>query len=73
MLSWQEEILKISWTEINPSRRFLGCINYEIPAYCYFLEWINLVVHHRSRHVIIGLLRKLDRLEKEDEGRGKEA
>ncbi|KDP35838.1 hypothetical protein JCGZ_10319 [Jatropha curcas] len=60
----QEAVLKTSWTETNPSRRFLGCINYGTPAYCHFLEWIDLVVHHRSRHVIIRLLRKPDRLEK---------
>ena len=32
---------------------------------CNFFQWVDPPVHARSRIVIVGLLRKIDRLEKE--------
>ncbi|KAL1818445.1 hypothetical protein ACET3Z_013314 [Daucus carota] len=52
-VSWAVE--KTSWTEYNPGRRFLTCVN----GRCNFFKWAKTEFDARSKTVINGLLRRL--------------
>ncbi|KAJ4810504.1 GRF zinc finger protein [Rhynchospora pubera] len=60
-------VLKTSWTEANPGRRFLGCRNYEISRSCGYFFWYDAPVQDHAKVVINGLLRRLNNLEREKE------
>ncbi|KAL2559507.1 uncharacterized protein Fot_04246 [Forsythia ovata] len=53
----QLTILKTSWTEANPGRRFRGCKFYGRPDACDFFSWLDPPAHLRYKSVINGLLR----------------
>ncbi|RAL46964.1 hypothetical protein DM860_016598 [Cuscuta australis] len=58
-------VWKTSWTDSNPGRRFVGCLNYGTPKFCQFMEWRDPEVHPRYRDVILGLLRKAENIREE--------
>ncbi|KAL2465122.1 GRF-type domain-containing protein [Abeliophyllum distichum] len=66
-------ILKTSWTEINPGRRFWGCRFYGKVGCCDFFEWADPAPHERYKSVINGLLRKRNEVDKEKVNIGKTA
>ncbi|KAL2530730.1 uncharacterized protein Fot_23331 [Forsythia ovata] len=49
--------MRTSWTENNPSRRFLGCSFYGRPDACDYFKWVDPIVHLPYKSVINGLLR----------------
>ncbi|WOH12726.1 hypothetical protein DCAR_0832234 [Daucus carota subsp. sativus] len=51
-------VLRTSWTDANPGRRFWGCS-------CNFHLWHDPAVGDRAKNIIPGLLRKIQRLEEE--------
>ncbi|WOH13113.1 hypothetical protein DCAR_0832622 [Daucus carota subsp. sativus] len=51
--SWAVE--KTSWTEYNPGRKFLTCVN----GRCNFFKWSEPEFDARSKSIINGLLRRL--------------
>ncbi|WCJ44253.1 hypothetical protein M5689_024930 [Euphorbia peplus] len=51
-----EAAVRTSWTNENPGRRFHNCR---------YNEWIDDSLDDRSMSIVLGLLRKLDRIEKE--------
>ncbi|KAG8371573.1 hypothetical protein BUALT_Bualt13G0102000 [Buddleja alternifolia] len=56
---------RCSWTDANPGRRFYGCELTPNAGGCGFFEWFDPPMCNRSRNVIPGLLRNVDRLETE--------
>ncbi|KAL2554889.1 uncharacterized protein Fot_08508 [Forsythia ovata] len=60
-------VMKTSWTESNPGRRFWGCRFYGKDDACDFFDWADPTVHDRYKLVINGLLRKKNEGEKEKE------
>ncbi|KAL2550805.1 uncharacterized protein Fot_12335 [Forsythia ovata] len=58
-------ILKTSWTEMNPGRRFWGCRFYGKVGACDFFEWGDPAPHARYKSVMNGLLRKKSEAEEE--------
>ncbi|KAL2545871.1 uncharacterized protein Fot_15104 [Forsythia ovata] len=54
----QFSVIKTSWTENNPSRRFRGCTFYGRPDACDYFSWVDPPPHPRYKVVINGLLRK---------------
>ncbi|KAI5347954.1 hypothetical protein L3X38_000841 [Prunus dulcis] len=58
-----------SWTVSHPGRRFQVCARRNG---CTFWEWADPEMCDRSKHIIPGLLRKINRLEEEkNAGKGK--
>ncbi|KAI5338440.1 hypothetical protein L3X38_017711 [Prunus dulcis] len=58
-----------SWTVSHPGRRFQVCARRNG---CTFWEWADPEMCDRSKHIIPGLLRKINRLEEEQNvGKGK--
>ncbi|KAG8380805.1 hypothetical protein BUALT_Bualt06G0054700 [Buddleja alternifolia] len=55
--------LKCSWTDSNSGRRFYGCELNQNSGGCEFFEWFDPPTCNRSKNVIPGLLRNMDRLE----------
>ncbi|CAH9137507.1 unnamed protein product [Cuscuta epithymum] len=53
-----------SWTNDNPGRRFLACSRGTC-ACCNMFEWLDEEICYRSKMIIPGLLRKINRLEAE--------
>ncbi|XP_050215378.1 uncharacterized protein LOC126666603 [Mercurialis annua] len=49
-------ILRTSWTEANPGRRFFGCNRYENGGRCDFFQWFDPPMPYK----IVGLLHKDD-------------
>ncbi|KAJ1687008.1 hypothetical protein LUZ63_018398 [Rhynchospora breviuscula] len=60
-------VLTTAWTPKNPGRRFFGCRFYGKPGACRFFRWYDEEIPERSKEVINGLLRRLNKLEREKE------
>ncbi|KAG5614300.1 hypothetical protein H5410_014124 [Solanum commersonii] len=60
-------ILKISWTNDNLGRRFLGCRHYgsSFQNPCKFFDWYDLEFPSQANTVILGLLKKTNKQEKQ--------
>lgn len=55
--------LQVSWTEANPGRRFLGCGKYDrTSTHCGFFSWYDPPTPKFAGKVIIGLLRKNEKM-----------
>ncbi|GMI87930.1 hypothetical protein HRI_002462300 [Hibiscus trionum] len=61
--------LRTSWSNANPGRRFFGCSKYDVCRNCKIFIWCDLEIRNRERIVIVGLLKKIRKIE---EGRKKE-
>ncbi|XP_065872234.1 uncharacterized protein [Euphorbia lathyris] len=59
--------LSTSWSDSNPGRRYFNCKNFGTRKACKFFEWMDPPMNEREKSVILGLLRKLDKIEKECE------
>ncbi|KAL4591453.1 hypothetical protein LXL04_004419 [Taraxacum kok-saghyz] len=73
-------LMRTSWTDLNPGRRFWGYPNpfsvsisyafsfffcsYSKRSTCGFIGWIDGPMCERSKHVIPGLLRSMNRVER---------
>ncbi|WOG95593.1 hypothetical protein DCAR_0414918 [Daucus carota subsp. sativus] len=65
-------VLRTSWTDMNPGRRFWGCSMYMNRRIgCNFHQWQDPPVCGRSRNILPGLLKRIERLECESENRGR--
>ncbi|CAN1149612.1 Uncharacterized protein At4g04775 [Linum perenne] len=61
-------VLLTSWTNENPGRRFWRCsrqLKTKNPKNKHYFEWHDPPIEERSRQVINGLLKKLNKLEQE--------
>ncbi|CAL8100542.1 unnamed protein product [Prunus armeniaca] len=60
--------MQTSWTSSNPGRRFLVCPKSKGRGEkgCRFFQWFDAEMCERSKSLIPGLLRKIDRVEKEN-------
>ncbi|GJY47235.1 hypothetical protein Tco_0436298 [Tanacetum coccineum] len=56
-----EDVIRTSWTNRNPSRRFYGCPTLS-PTYVNFLRWYDPPMCQRSVQIIPGLLRSRNEL-----------
>ncbi|XP_050226472.1 uncharacterized protein LOC126676335 [Mercurialis annua] len=57
----QPAVLRTSWTETNPGRRFFGCYAYQSVDGCDFFYWLDPPLSHNAKAVKLGLLRKLEK------------
>ncbi|XP_012829795.1 PREDICTED: uncharacterized protein At4g04775-like [Erythranthe guttata] len=57
--------LLTSWTPSNPGRRFRACPNYERVKNCDVFKWHDPEMCARSKNIIPGLIRRIDRLNDE--------
>nr|XP_027122511.1 uncharacterized protein At4g04775-like [Coffea arabica] len=64
-------ILKTSWTERNPARRYIECAQNQVRG-CGFWDWYDEEICERAKQVIPGLLRSKNKLEAENEALQKE-
>ncbi|KAL2480383.1 GRF zinc finger containing protein [Abeliophyllum distichum] len=51
-------VLKTSWTDENPCRRFLGCSNYRDGNGCNYFDWIDPPILNRKKSTFLSLLRR---------------
>ncbi|XP_012827969.1 PREDICTED: uncharacterized protein LOC105949220 [Erythranthe guttata] len=58
-------IMKTSWTDLNPGRRFAICPKYKQIGGCKYYVWIDPPMCDRSRNIIPGLLRNINKYEDE--------
>ncbi|CAN1126837.1 DNA-(apurinic or apyrimidinic site) endonuclease 2 [Linum perenne] len=63
----EASVLRTSWTEDNPGRRFFTCSRrYQVSkGKCGFFLWVDDPIEDRAKEVINGLLRKLNRYERQ--------
>ncbi|KAK8538933.1 hypothetical protein V6N12_034637 [Hibiscus sabdariffa] len=54
----------VSWTDDNPGRRFYGCKNYGRESHFRLFTWYDAPLTPRARVVIVGLLRKVKKMER---------
>ncbi|KAK8555744.1 hypothetical protein V6N13_069826 [Hibiscus sabdariffa] len=59
-----ESKIATSWTDENPDRRFFCCKNYGRGSHCRFFAWYDVPLTPRARVVIVGLLRKVKKMER---------
>ncbi|PWA94879.1 zinc finger, GRF-type [Artemisia annua] len=53
-------VVKTSWTNRNPGRRFFGCPTIISGSNCPFLGWLDPPMCPRSVDIIPGLLRRIN-------------
>ncbi|GFP87700.1 hypothetical protein PHJA_000913700 [Phtheirospermum japonicum] len=58
-------ILKTTWTKRNLGRRYWACPKYGTNGYCEIFIWLDGEMCERSKQIIPGLLKKIDKLEDE--------
>ncbi|CAB4315112.1 unnamed protein product [Prunus armeniaca] len=64
-------ICRISWTDLNPGRRFDACDkNWNSRRGMHYFEWVDNETCPRGKQVVLGLLRRLRAMK--EEGRAKE-
>ncbi|PIN02097.1 DNA topoisomerase [Handroanthus impetiginosus] len=56
---------KTSWTDLNPGRRYSICPQYRENGGCNFFSWVDPPMCARSRQIIPGLLKRVNKLESE--------
>ncbi|PON61596.1 Zinc finger, GRF-type [Parasponia andersonii] len=65
-------VVRTSWTNENPRRRFKLCRKVRTYGGCGFFYWVDPKMYERSKRIIPGLLRRIRDLEAEkssfDEG-----
>ncbi|CAN1772275.1 Uncharacterized protein At4g04775 [Linum perenne] len=64
----EKVILFTSWTEANPGRRFWKCRSRDKAndrEFRHYFEWHDPPIEDRSKQVINGLLRRLNKIERE--------
>ncbi|XP_019170978.1 PREDICTED: uncharacterized protein LOC109166480 [Ipomoea nil] len=64
---WCGEQLKIrtSWTAENPGRRFWQCVGGNRKVGCGFIDWYDTPMCYRSKRIIPGLLKRINRQDEE--------
>ncbi|KAF5960834.1 hypothetical protein HYC85_002043 [Camellia sinensis] len=55
----RQKVIQTSWTDANPSKRFLSCPNNG----CNQFAWIDPLMCSRAMKIILGLLKKANKLE----------
>ena len=51
--------LRISWSNLNPGKRFLGCKSYGSSFACHFFNWYDPPMNNHVRVVLVGLLKRV--------------
>ncbi|CAA0828986.1 Unknown protein [Striga hermonthica] len=59
-------VIRTSWKDTNPGRRFESCLNYEHGG-CDYFDWFDPPMCRRSKMIIPGLLRKMNERQTEIE------
>ncbi|CAA0839001.1 Unknown protein [Striga hermonthica] len=62
----QRTVIRTSWKDTNPGRRFESCLNYEHSG-CDYFDWFDPPMCRRSKMIIPGLLRKMNERQTEIE------
>ncbi|KAK3444601.1 hypothetical protein EUGRSUZ_A00957 [Eucalyptus grandis] len=44
---------RISWTQMNPRRRFYGCARYKEGSKCKYFKWVDTKFSHRATYVVL--------------------
>ncbi|KAL4378190.1 hypothetical protein GQ457_02G022010 [Hibiscus cannabinus] len=60
--------LRTAWSSNNPGRRFFGCKNYgksRFQSSCNFFRWHDPPITARQKIVVLRLLKKINRMERE--------
>ncbi|KAK6138994.1 hypothetical protein DH2020_027264 [Rehmannia glutinosa] len=57
-------VIRTSWTDDNPGRRFQSCLNFKRGG-CQFFSWEDPPMCNRARQIIPGLLRKINKIQDE--------
>ncbi|XP_060190922.1 uncharacterized protein LOC132620262 [Lycium barbarum] len=60
-------VVRISWSDDNPGKRFWGCQNYKVKgrSSCKFFDWYEPPFLEQANGVIWGLLKKKNKYEQE--------
>ncbi|GFQ05671.1 hypothetical protein PHJA_002711200 [Phtheirospermum japonicum] len=58
-------VQRTSWTDLNPGRRYTTCSKFREIGGCTYFSWVDAPMCDRARHIIPGLLRRVNRLEAE--------
>nr|KAJ0184682.1 hypothetical protein LSAT_V11C900500970 [Lactuca sativa] len=58
-------VVKCSWTPKNPGRRFYACPQKvkKFDSACRFIGWVDPPMCERSKVIILGLLRNINRMQ----------
>ncbi|CAN1158031.1 hypothetical protein LINPERHAP2_LOCUS21905 [Linum perenne] len=60
----QMAVIRTSWTESNPGRRFFGCGRYGRVGACKFFHWADPELDEHVKHIVVGLLWKIRDIER---------
>ncbi|CAA0839873.1 zinc knuckle (CCHC-type) family protein [Striga hermonthica] len=58
-------VIRTSWTNENPGRRFHACLKKEEGGGCVFFDWYDPPMCRRAKSLILGLLKKMNASEEE--------
>ncbi|XP_019155899.1 PREDICTED: uncharacterized protein LOC109181237 [Ipomoea nil] len=57
--------IRTSWTAENPGRRFWQCVGGNRKVGCGFIDWYDTPMCYRSKRIIPGLLKRINRQDEE--------
>ncbi|CAI0446328.1 unnamed protein product, partial [Linum tenue] len=63
----EAEVLRTSWTDGNPGRRFYGCNNYGTSGACNFFRWVDPILDEPMKQAIRGLHKRIVALERRND------
>nr|XP_027070246.1 uncharacterized protein LOC113695370 [Coffea arabica]XP_027103353.1 uncharacterized protein LOC113724674 [Coffea arabica] len=61
----KQTLMMTSWTAMNPGRRFCRCAKYREQGGCIYWDWVDPEMCQRSKEIIPGLLRSMNKMEAE--------
>ncbi|CAI0429660.1 unnamed protein product [Linum tenue] len=57
-------VLRTSWTDANPGRRFFGCANYRGVNACNYFRWIDPPLEDNIKRLVLALHKRIREVER---------
>ncbi|KAK6148207.1 hypothetical protein DH2020_019119 [Rehmannia glutinosa] len=61
----RNSIVKTSWTNLNPGRRYKACTKFREVGGCHYFSWIDSPMCSRAQQIIPGLLKRINKHDNE--------
>ncbi|CAI0446072.1 unnamed protein product [Linum tenue] len=60
-------VLRTSWTDANPGRRFFGCANYRGANACNYFRWIDPPLKDNIKRLVLALHKRIREVERRND------
>ncbi|CAL1396134.1 unnamed protein product [Linum trigynum] len=60
-------VLRTSWTDANPGRRFFGCANYRGANACNYFRWIDPPLEDNIKRLVLAMHKRIREVERRND------